>query len=103
MSKIITSDQFQMEVLKSEKPVLVDFFATWCGPCKMLAPVLDELSADREDIKIVKIDVDQSPDLARQYKVSAVPTMLLFKKGEVANKSMGFLEKKDLEKFIDRA
>ena len=103
MSKIITSDSFEMEVLKSDKPALVDFFATWCGPCKMLAPVLDELSEDREDIKVVKVDVDQALELAQQYKVAAVPTLLLFKNGEVANKSMGFMEKKDLEKFIDKA
>ena len=103
MSKIITSDSFEMEVLKSDKPVLVDFFATWCGPCKMLAPVLDELSEDREDIKVVKVDVDQALELAQQYKVVVVPTLLLFKNGEVANKSMGFMEKKDLEKFIDKA
>ena len=103
MSKIITSDSFEMEVLKSDKPVLVDFFATWCGPCKMLAPVLDELSEDREDIKVVKVDVDQALELAQQYKVAAVPTLLLFKNVEVANKSMGFMEKKDLEKFIDKA
>ena len=103
MSKIITSDSFEMEVLKSDKPVLVDFFATWCGPCKMLAPVLDEMSEDRDDIKVVKLDVDQSMDLAQKYKVAAVPTLLLFKNGEVAKTSMGFMEKKDLEKFIDKA
>ena len=87
MSKIITSDSFEMEVLKSDKPVLVDFFATWCGPCKMLAPVLDELYEDRDDIKVVKLDVDQSMDLAQKYKVAAVPTLLLFKNGEVAKTS----------------
>ena len=103
MSKIITTNNFEREVLKSDKPVLVDFFATWCGPCKMLAPVLDELSEDRDDIKVVKLDVEQSMDLAQKYKVAAVRNLLLFKNGEVAKTSMGFMEKKDLEKFIDKA
>ena len=85
----INFNNFEQEVLHSEKPVLVDFFATWCGPCRMVAPVLDEIAAERDDIKVVKIDVDQEPDLASQFKVYSIPTLMVFKNGEVTNQSLG--------------
>ena len=84
----INFNNFEQEVLHSEKPVLVDFFATWCGPCRMVAPVLDEIAAERDDIKVVKIDVDQEPDLASQFKVYSIPTLMVFKNGEVTNQSL---------------
>ena len=85
----INFNNFEQEVLHSEKPVLVDFFATWCGPSRMAAPVLDEIAAERDDIMVVKIDVDQEPDQASQFKVYSIPTLMVFKNGEVTNPSLG--------------
>ena len=85
----ITKETFEKEVLQSEKTVLLDFFATWCGPCKMLAPILDEIAKEREDIKVCKVDVDQEPELAAQYQVSSIPTLFVIEKGQVVNQSLG--------------
>ena len=101
MSKVITSENFETEVLKADKPVLVDFHATWCGPCKMIAPIIAELEASRDDFYVGKIDVDEEQALAMQYGVAAVPTLLLFKNGTIANKMVGFTSKEDLEAFLD--
>lgn len=89
----ITKDTFENEVLKSDKPVLLDFFATWCGPCKMIAPVLDEIAAEREDIKVCKIDVDAEAELAARYQVVSIPTLFVIKNGEITNKAMGAMPK----------
>ena len=85
----ITTETFEKEVLQSEKTVLLDFFATWCGPCKMLAPILDEIAEEREDIKVCKVDVDQEPELAARYQVVSIPTLFVIEKGEVVNQSLG--------------
>ena len=85
----ITKETFEKEVLQSEKTVLLDFFATWCGPCKMLAPILDEIAEEREDIKVCKVDVDQEPELAAQYQVVSIPTLFVIEKGEIVNQSLG--------------
>ena len=85
----ITKETFEKEVLQSEKTVLLDFFATWCGPCKMLAPILDEIAEEREDIKVCKVDVDQEPELAAQYQVVSIPTLFVVEKGQVVNQSLG--------------
>lgn len=85
----ITKETFEKEVLQSEKTVLLDFFATWCGPCKMLAPILDEIAEEREDIKVCKVDVDQEPELAAQYQVVSIPTLFVIEKGEIINQSLG--------------
>ena len=85
----ITKETFEKEVLQSEKTVLLDFFATWCGPCKMLAPILDEIAEEREDIKVCKVDVDQEPELAAQYQVVSIPTLFVIEKGEVVNQALG--------------
>ena len=91
---VITSDTFEAEVLKSEKPVLVDFYADWCGPCKMMAPVLDEIADEKADaVKICKINVDDAPDVARQYRVMSIPNMVLFKDGEAVDRFIGVTEK----------
>ena len=85
----ITKETFPKEVLQSEKTVLLDFFATWCGPCKMLAPILDEIAEEREDIKVCKVDVDQEPELAAQYQVVSIPTLFVLEKGQIVNQSLG--------------
>ncbi len=89
MSMNITKDNFELEVLKSDKPVLVDFWAAWCEPCKMLSPVIDEISSEREDLKVCKINIDEQPELAQQFGVMSIPTLIVFKDGEVTNKTVG--------------
>lgn len=91
MAKVINTFEFQDEVLNKSGVVLVDFFATWCGPCKMLAPVLEELSVHMEGrTKILKVDVDRSPEVAQKYGISTIPTMILFKDGRAIEKIVGF-------------
>jgi len=89
----VTKENFQAEVLSSDKPVLLDFFATWCGPCRMVGPILDEIASQREDIKVCKINVDEEADLASQYRIMSIPTLMVVKNGEVVNKSMGAMPK----------
>jgi thioredoxin 1 len=85
----VNNENFEAEVLHSEKKVLVDFFATWCGPCRMIAPAIEEIAAERQDIKVVKIDVDQAPELASRYGVVSIPTLVVLENGEVKNQSSG--------------
>lgn len=99
MVKIIKSNEFN-EVLKNEI-VLVDFFANWCGPCKMLSPIIEQVSNEITDVTFVKVDVDESPDLASMFGIMSIPTLLLFKNGELKNKTMGFMSKSDLIDFIN--
>ena len=101
MSIHITAETIEEQVIKSEKPVLVDFYAVWCGPCQMLAPVIEELENSRDDFLAVKIDVDQEPALAQRFSITAVPTLLLFRNGENVKRVSGFLSKEALEQFID--
>lgn len=96
----INNNNFSQEVLNSDKTVLVDFFATWCGPCKMLSPIVDELAGEHPEIKVCKIDVDQEQELARQFQVMSIPTLIVFKNGQPVNKSLGLKSKKDLEAMI---
>ena len=100
MAKKITTNEFENEVLNAKGTVLVDFFATWCGPCKMIAPVLDEFSKAHEDIKIVKIDVDEETPLAIKYGVASIPTLLLFKDGEKVKQTLGYQTLDQLENFV---
>ena len=94
----LTNGNFEAEVLKSDKPVLVDFYADWCGPCQMVGPILEELAKEREDIKIGKINVDEEGELALKYKVSSIPYLAYFKNGEIVNQMVGFQGK---EKILD--
>ena len=85
----VNKDNFQEVVLNSDKPVLVDFWASWCGPCRMVAPVLEEIANERSDVKICKINVDEEPELAGRYNVMSIPTLLVVKEGQVVNQAVG--------------
>ena len=93
----VTDANFQAEVLESETPVLVDFWAPWCGPCRVVAPVLEEIAGERQDLRIVKLNVDENQQTAAQFEVLSIPTMILFKDGAAAKKIIGAYPKKKLE------
>ena len=92
----ITLENFEQEVMKSDKPVLLDFWATWCGPCRMVSPVIDEIAEERSDIKVGKINVDEQMELAAKYGVMSIPTLMVIKNGEVANQSVGAIPKANI-------
>ena len=96
----INKDNFQQEVLHSDKPVLVDFWASWCGPCQMVLPIMDEIADERSDIKVCKINVDEQKELARQFRVMSIPTLAVFKNGEMVNRSTGAKPKEQILQMI---
>ena len=85
----INKDNFHKEVLNSDKPVLLDFFASWCGPCRMVGPILDEIAEEREDIKVCKINIDEQPELASRYRIMTIPTLMVLKNGQIMEQSVG--------------
>ena len=96
----LTTENFEEEVLNAKKPVLVDFWATWCGPCQTMGPVVDELAQELTDVKVGKVNVDEQMALAREYKVMSIPTFLVFKDGKVTERTLGVQEKSELEQLI---
>lgn len=101
MLKHINQNEFQSEVLDNKGVVVVDFFATWCGPCKMLAPILEELQEELSNVKIVKIDVDENPELANKYGIASIPTLKIFKEGNDVDTKVGFMPKEMLKESIE--
>lgn len=102
MSIQINSENFNEEVIESKMPIMVDFFATWCGPCKMLSPIIEQIS-DEYDGKICvkKVDIDESPDLAQKFEIMSVPMLVFFKDGEVKKRESGFMSKEQLKNIIN--
>ena len=85
----IDKDNFHKEVLNSDKPVLLDFFASWCGPCRMVGPILDEIAEEREDLKVCKVNIDEQPELAHRYRIMTIPTLMVLKDGNIVEQSVG--------------
>lgn len=96
----ITAENFEQEVLKSDKPVLVDFWAVWCGPCSMLSPIVEEIADEHPEIKVGKVNTDEQPSLAQKFGISSIPSLLLFKGGELVGTSVGAVPKEQVEAFI---
>ena len=96
----INEDNFEKEVLESEKTVLIDFFADWCGPCKMLSPIIEQFAKENEKVKVVKINVDELPDLAVKYGVRSIPTLVVIKIGEEVNRSVGLIDKSEILELV---
>lgn len=103
MTTAVSDADFDSAVLQSDKPVVVDFWAEWCGPCKMIAPALDELSSEIGDVTIAKLNIDENSDTAMKYGIQSIPTLLMFKGGEVVDMKRGAAPKSDIEKWIKGA
>ena len=97
----VTSQNFEEEVLRSEKTVLIDFYATWCGPCKILSPIVEEAAKENENVKFVKIDIDKTDDIAMQYQVMSIPTLVLIQNGEEKDRIVGIVDKNQILDFIE--
>ncbi|MBO1264731.1 MAG: thioredoxin [Clostridia bacterium] len=102
MIKAVNGESFEQEVLKNENLVLVDFWAPWCGPCKMLAPLFEELNDEINDVEFVKLNVDENPQQAARYRVASIPTLLAFKNGNIVGQLVGFRPKEEIRAFIEK-
>ena len=96
----VTSKNFKQEVLESNKTVLIDFYADWCGPCKMLSPIVDEVAEENEDIKVVKINIDEVQDIAVEYQIMSIPTLVVIKNGKEVNRSVGVIDKSEILELV---
>lgn len=92
----INNENYESEVLNSDKPVLIDFWASWCGPCQMLGPIVEAIAEENTDIKVCKVNIDENPDLASQFKIMSIPTLVVMKNGEVYKKSVGVISKSEI-------
>lgn len=100
--KVVTDATFEAEVLKSSKPVLVDFWATWCGPCRMVAPVVEQIANEYSDrLEVAKLDVDENPDTAMRYGIMSIPTLMIFKDGKIAQRMVGYMPKEVMKRYVD--
>lgn len=102
MIKAVNGESFEQEVLSNERLVLVDFWAPWCGPCKMLAPLFEELNNEINDVEFVKLNVDENPQQAARYRVASIPTLLAFKNGSIVGQLVGFRPKEEIRAFIEK-
>ena len=98
----LTNLNFEQEVMRSDKPVLIDFFATWCGPCRMVSPLIDEIAEERSDVKVCKVDVDEQGELAAQFGVSSIPTLVVVKSGKVTAQNIGAVPKPKIVEMLDK-
>ena len=98
----ITNKNFDQEVLASDKPVLVDFWATWCGPCRMLAPIIEEIAESRSDIKVGKVNVDEEGELAVRFGIASIPTVMVFKNGDIAAQAIGYRPRAEIEALLEK-
>ncbi len=96
----VTNENFTAEVMKSDKPVLLDFWASWCGPCRMVSPIVDEIAEERSDIKVGKINVDEQGELAQKFGIMSIPTLLVFKNGKIDNKAVGAMPKANILELL---
>lgn len=96
----LTKDSYHNEVMETEKVVVIDFWATWCGPCKMMAPVVEEVAKDYPDVKVCKVNVDEEPELSNAFKIVSIPTIVVIKNGEIIDSVVGYKPKEDIEKII---
>ena len=97
----ITNDNFEQEVIASEKPVLVDFWAPWCGPCRMVSPIVEEIASEKDDIKVGKVNIDENRELTERFKIMSIPTLIVFKDGEVASTLVGVKPKSVILEFLE--
>ncbi len=97
----ITKDNFEQEVIQSEKPVLLDFWASWCGPCRMVSPIVDEVATEVETVKVGKVNVDEQPELAQAFRVMSIPTLAVVKDGKVVNTTVGARPKEDILRMLE--
>lgn len=97
----ITKDNFQTEVMQSDKPVLIDLWASWCGPCRMLSPLVDQVAEERDDIKVGKINVTENPELAQAFGAESIPLLVLVKEGKIAGQSLGYVTKEKIIELIE--